>query len=312
MAQTGEIAQRWIARAVGRECRQRAAHVFMASFFLPPRKRVAVQGVGAFVNMLEEALDVSPSGGGGGVCASGSELEGRVGMVRERLERMYEGEVCRPDDGGRAEDAVIAVVSGAMGRYQIPKSWFFDLVEALAVRARVLRIATWNSLERYLRGKGGSVGLIMSGILGVTNSEAQERAVEMGMAVELTRVLRDLKKEAERNRVLLPLEDLIRFKYSEKELMRGEANERFGQLMKFEAERAREMYRTGAEGIRWVGGDGSRLAAATMGVLYSGLLRVMERRGFDVFGSEIKLSAGQRARRVVDAWRLAKGGRVSF
>ena len=102
MARTGEIAQRWIARAVGRECRERRGYVYMASFFLPPRKRVAVQGVGAFVNMLEEAMDISPGGGsGGGACASGSELEGRVGMVRERLERMYEGEVCRPELGGR-------------------------------------------------------------------------------------------------------------------------------------------------------------------------------------------------------------------
>jgi len=285
----------------------------MASFFLAPRKRVAVQGMGAFVKMLEEAMDVSPGGGGGGgACASGSELEGRVGMVRERLERMYEGEICRPEMGGRGEDAVIAVVSAAVKRYQIPREWFSDLVEALAMRARVLRIATWSSLERYLRGKGGSAGLIMSAILGLTHSEAQERAVEMGMAVELTRVLRDLKKETERNRVLLPLEDLIRFKYSEKELMRGEVNERFAELMKVEVQRAREMYRNGAEGIRWVGGDGSRLAAATMGVLYSGLLKVMERRGFDVFGAEIKLSAGQRARRVVDAWRLARGGKVNF
>src|SRR2546423_615176 len=154
------------------------------------------------------------------------------------------------------------------------------------------------------------VGLMMSAVLGVSNTDARERAVEMGMAVELTRVLRDLKKEGERNRVLLPLEDLIRFKYSEKQLMRGEVNERFGELMKFEVERARELYRVGAEGIRWVGGDGSRLAAATMGVLYSGLLRVMERRGFEVFSSEVKLSAGQRARRMVDAWRLARGGKA--
>src|SRR5882724_10220789 len=100
MAQVGEISERWVARAVGRECRERARNVYMASFFLPPRKRMAVQSVGAFVKMLEEAMDVPAGGaGGGGACASGSELEGRVGMVRERLERMYGGEVCRPEIG---------------------------------------------------------------------------------------------------------------------------------------------------------------------------------------------------------------------
>jgi len=58
MAQTGEISDRWLARAVGRECRERAAHIYMASFFLPPRKRLAAQGMRAFVKLLEEAMDV--------------------------------------------------------------------------------------------------------------------------------------------------------------------------------------------------------------------------------------------------------------
>ena len=311
MAQASKIKDRWIARAVGRECREHARNVYMASFFLPGRKRLAVQAVGAFVHMLEEALDVGAAGGSlGGACASGGELEGRVGMVLERLERMYGGEVCGPQIGSRAEDAVIAVMSGAIARYQIPKQWFLDLVEALRVRATKLRWGTWASLQGYLRGRGGSVALIMSAILGVTRSEAQERAVEMGMAVELTRILRDLKKDAERNRIFLPLEDLIRFRYSERELMRGVVNDNFVELMRFEIERARGMYRAAAEGIGWVGGDGSRLGAAAMAVLYSGTLRAIERRGYDVFGGEVKLSAGQRARRLVDAWRLARGSRV--
>jgi phytoene synthase len=282
----------------------------MASYFLPPRKRVAVQAVGAFVKMLEEALDVAASPGGGGACASGSELEQRARLVLERLDRMYGGEFCLPEIGSRGEDAVIAVMVGAIERYQIPREWFLDLVEALKLRATKMRWATWGSLEKYLRGRGGSNALIMSAILGVTHSDAQERAVEMGMAVELTRVLRDLKKDIHRNRILLPLEDLIRFRYSEKELMGGVVNEGFVKIMKFEMERARVMYRSAAEGIAWVGGDGSRLAAASMAVFYSGILRAIERRGFDVFSGEVKLNAGQRARRMVDAWRLARGGRV--
>jgi 15-cis-phytoene synthase len=312
MAHISETTERWIARAVGREANQHAHNVYMASFFLPPRKRVAVQALGAFVHMLEEALEVTPSpAGGGGACASGSEIDGRVGMVLERLERMYGGEICRPEVSGQAADAVIAVMSGAMIRYQMPREWFLALVETMKLRATKLRWATWSSLEKYLRGKGGSVALIMSAILGVTHSDAQERATEMGMAVELTRVLRDLKRDAQKNRILLPLEDLNRFKYSEKELMRGVLSPSFVELMKHQIERARQMYRSAAEGIAWVGGDGSRLAAASMTVLYSGILRAIERRGFDVFSGEVKLTAGQRARRMVDAWKLARGGKAT-
>jgi phytoene/squalene synthetase len=119
----------------------------MASFFLPARKRVAVQAAGAFLHMLEEALDVTPAAGAAvGACASGSEIEGRVGMVRERLERMEAGEICPPEVGGRAEDAVIHVMSAAMRSYPIPKEWFLDFVEALKLRAGKLRWATWSSL----------------------------------------------------------------------------------------------------------------------------------------------------------------------
>src|SRR5437016_10812012 len=122
-------------------------------------------------------------------------------------------------------------MSGAMARYQIPKEWFLDLVGALKLGATKLRWATWKSLESYLRGRGGSAASIISAILGVTRSEGQEKAVEMGMAIELTRILRDLKKDAARNRVLLPLEDLIRFKYSEKDLFRGVVNEQWTDLV---------------------------------------------------------------------------------
>jgi len=310
MAQAGENVQRWLERAVGGLCREHAGNIYMASFFLPRRKRLAVQAAGACVHMLEEALDVSSTTAAGGGCAPGGELEARVAMVRERLDRMYAGEICLPEIGGRAEDAVVAAMSGAMARYQIPKEWFLDLVEGMRLRATKLRWATWKSLESYLRGRGGSAASIISAILGVTRSEAQEKAVEMGMAIELTRILRDLKRDAARSRILLPLEDLIRFKYSEKDLLRGVVNERWTDLMKFEIGRARELYRNAAEGIVWIGGDGSRLAAASMTVLYSGILRSIERRGYDVFGGEIKLTAAQRARGVVDAWRLARGGKV--
>ncbi|HEV8606668.1 MAG TPA: phytoene/squalene synthase family protein [Tepidisphaeraceae bacterium] len=298
---------RWVARAVGGECREQARNVYLASFFLPARKRVAVQAVGAFVHMLEEALDVEGRPGAmEGACASGSDLEGRVGLVSERLASMYGGEICPPSVGGEASQAVIHVVAGAIGRYQIPKEWFLELVEGLKTAATALRFATWAALERYLRRRGGSVGLILSAMLGLTDSDGQERAVELGMAVELTRILRDLKRDGERNRIFLPLEDLIRFRYGEKELRGSLVNERFRELMRFEVERARGLYRSGAAGICWVGGDGSRLAAATMAVLYGGLLRGMERRGYDVFGGEMKLNAGQRMRRMVDAWRLAR------
>jgi 15-cis-phytoene synthase len=311
MAQTSETTNRWLAQAVGRHCRQNAANIYMASFFLPPRKRLALQAVGSFLHLLREALDVAPAAGGGGGCASGGELEARLTLVVDRLEVMYAGQICPPEIGARPEDAVIAAASAAIARYEIPKQWFSDLLAGLKTRATKLRYATWISLEKNLRETGGSSALIISAILGVTSSDVHEHALNMGTAIELTCLLRDLKNDAQNNRILLPLEDLIRFRYSEKDLLAGVVNDNFIQLIKFQLERARNLYRNGAAAIPWLGGDGSRLCAATLAVLYSGLLRLIERKNFDVFTKQLKLTTPQRARRMVDAFRLARNAKIA-
>ncbi len=305
--------ERWITRAVGRYCREHARNLFIASFFLPPRKRVAMQAVGGFVRMLEEVftkgIEITPAAAtssAGSACSSGSDLDRRMQMVRERLDGIYAGDLSPPAEGGDPEHAVIHILAGAIQRYQIAQQWFINLAEATRSKVSTLRWATWSSLSRNLSRGGGSVGLILSAIFGATGSEAQEHAVQMGVAVELTRILRDLKMNAAQKRVLLPLEDLARFRYSDRELAAGVVNENFRALMRFQIERARELYRAGAEGICWLGGDGSKLAAASVAVLYSGVLRQIERNDYDVFSHPIRLSGAQRLRRMADAWRLAR------
>src|SRR5688572_11828283 len=202
--------ERWIARAVGRYCSAHSRNIYIASFFLPPRKRVAMQAVGGFVHMIEEALtqgvEVAPGaaavgGAAASACASGSGIEGRMQMVRERIEGMYGGNACEPREGGEPEHAVIWVLCGAIARYQIPQAWLMELAEGMKEGVTRLRWATWGSLRRHFEARGGAVGLILSAIFGVTNGDAQERAREMGVAVELTRLLRDLKRDAAENRV---------------------------------------------------------------------------------------------------------------
>src|SRR5688572_4169145 len=109
----------WVGRAVGRLARQHCRNLYIASFFLPPRKRVAAAAVGAFVHMLEDALADVGAGSPrpalpNSACSSGSDLDQRMQMVRERIDSMYRGEVCPPSEGGPAENAVIAVLAKAI------------------------------------------------------------------------------------------------------------------------------------------------------------------------------------------------------
>jgi phytoene synthase len=170
----------------------------------------------------------------------------------------------------------------------------------------VRRYATWASLERYCYHSAGVLGLIMGCVLGLTHSDAGRHAVMLGNAMRLTDILRDLNADRDRGRVYLPLEDLARFRYSERDLSNGVANGPFRELMRFEIARARQLYREGAEGLCWVAGDGSRLAASALVVAHAGILDAIERQRYDVFTRRAGLTTAQKFRSLPVAWRLAR------
>ena len=168
-----------------------------------------------------------------------SDLDHRVALFQDRLNELYDARLELPLPQFRSEEQhALHAASIAVRRYQIPRQHFLDLAEARRRGLGVKRYATWNALEKHCQGVGGSVALILSGVLGLTNSGAALQAVRMGIAFRLTAILRDLKTDWSRGRLYLPLEDLVRFGYSEKDLARGTVNDAFVGLMKFEVARA--------------------------------------------------------------------------
>lgn len=234
-------------------------------------------------------------------------LESRLAMLRDRLDEIYEDRLELPavDSRSQQQHALFAF-SETVRRYEIPRQYFLDLAEGCRMDLTVKRYQTWEGLETYCYHVAGVVGLIMSCVLGLTNSGAFEQAITMGNAMQLTNILRDIQEDWERGRVYLPLEDLVRFGYSEAELARGVVNEKFRDLMRFEISRARQLYRGGAEGLCWLAGDGSRLTASAMAVIYSGILDAIERQDYDVFSKRAHLTTAQKFRRLPAAWRLAR------
>ncbi|MGH7215337.1 MAG: phytoene/squalene synthase family protein, partial [Tepidisphaeraceae bacterium] len=190
--------------------------------------------------------------------------------------------------------------------YEIPRQHFLDLAAGCAMDLTVSRYATWSALERYCHHVDGTVGLIMGCVFGLRHSDASKQAVKMGVAMQLTNILRDIREDRDRGRIYLPLEDMVRFRYTERDLAAGVVNDAFRDLMRFEIARARALYREAAEGLCWLADDGSRLTASTMAVLSSGLLDAIERQGYDVFARRAGLTTGQKLRRLPKAWRLAR------
>lgn len=247
------------------------------------------------------------AGESGGGCCTPSSVDQRLSLFRDCLDALYGSGVELPASESRsAEQHVLHAFALSARRYEIPKHYFLEWADGFRADLCVSRYATWKSLERYCRRSGGAGGLIASAVLGLTHSDASAYAVVAGSATRFTRILCDLQVDAAAGRVYLPLEDLVSFRYAERDLAAGTVNEGFRKLMRFEVARARRLYREAAEGLCWVAGDGSRLAAATVLTWQRGLLDVIERRGYDVFSRRPVLTKGERLRLLPAAWRLAR------
>jgi phytoene synthase len=234
-------------------------------------------------------------------------MDARVALLRERLEEIYDGrlELPRPESRSEPQHALHAFAR-SVRRYEVPRQHFVDLAEALRRDQVVARYATWTSLERHCQQTAGSVALALSAVFGVTHSGAGDYALKLAAAMRLTAILRDLKADRDRGTVYLPLEDLARFRYSERDLAQSTVNENFRALVRFEIGRARQLFRDGAEGLCWLGDDGSRLAVSVLTATAAALLDAIERRGCDVFTRTPVLSAGQKLRRLPVAWSLSR------
>jgi phytoene synthase len=293
-------------------CRKHAKSFFFASAFLPIPKRHAAYAIYAFCRLLDDAIDqpdvkpTTPSTVGAACCSTNS-LDQTLSLFRERLDDIYQHRLSLPLPEFRDESQhALYAFAKTVHQYQIPQSYFNDLAEGCRMDITISRYATWTSLEKYCYRVAGVVGLIMSCVFGVSHSDAGKHAVQLGNAMQLTNILRDVKDDWARGRLYLPLEDLARFKVSQADVAIGKVTDGFRELMKFEIARARELYRQGAEGLCWLAGDGSRLTASAMAVIYSGILTKIEHQNYDVFSDRAHLTVGQKLSRIAPAWRLSR------
>jgi phytoene synthase len=273
------------ARAI---CKRHARTFYFASVFLPRPKREAAYAVYAFCRLLDDAADTG----------------GDLFIYDRALDAAYAGGSA--EVGSELERRALVAFGETVRRYDIPKRYFDDLAAGCRMDLTVNRYATWDDLRGYCYHVAGVVGLIMCRIFGLAEPAAQRRAVVMGEAMQLTNILRDVGEDRSLGRIYLPGEDLTRFGYTETDLMAGLVNEPFRQLMRFEVDRARSLYRDGAAGLVALPDDGSRFTASAMGVIYAGILGAIERQRYDVFARRARLTTVQKLLRLPAARRVAR------
>ena len=236
---------------------------FYYSFLvLPPRQRRAIIAVWDVCRAIDDAVDEQPSGGAEAVA-----------FWRAEIDRVFSGVSPETEQGRSLQPFVVP--------FELPKQAFLDVIDGVAMDLHTTRYRTFDELLEYCKRVASAVGLICVNIFDCRGPQANEYAVQLGIALQLTNILRDVKDDWNKGRVYLPLEDLERFGCTEADIATGAMSPRLRALLAFECERAHAYY---ARALASRPAAGRRLMAAEiMRAVYFETLRRIERYDFDVF-----------------------------
>ena len=257
---------------------------FYYSFLvLPADQRRAIIAVWDFCRAVDDAVDEQ---------AVDAARESVV-FWREELARCYAGEAPRTPQAARLQPFVEA--------FDLPRQAFEDVIDGVAMDLDTHRYQTFAALCEYCRRVASAVGLICIRIFGCTSDRAREYALHLGVALQLTNIIRDIRTDLDRGRVYLPLEDLARFGCTIDDLAAGVVTPRVRNLLTFECTRAREYYQRAVAARP--DEDRRRLVAAEiMRAVYFRTLERIEQSGYDVFGARTRVPRPQQALIALRQW----------
>jgi phytoene synthase len=270
---------------------RRTAHNFRFSFLtLPYEKRRAMDALYAFNRITDDLGDdptVSLDLRRAQLAAWRSTISAALGTpphdVRtEDLPRT--AEVATLD----RHPAVMAVVD-MVARNHIPHEYLYAVIDGVEMDLHPMSIQSFSDLEQYCYRVAGAVGLCCIHVWGFRDEQARSLAVDCGLALQLTNILRDLGEDASLGRTYLPAEDLQRFSYTVDDLRQNVIDDRFRSLMKFQVDRAWSYYARGEQLFRYLDPCGKPILRAMLDI-YGGILKEIERRQFDVFARRISLA----------------------
>ena len=285
-------------RNLRRELEKTVQSNFFYSFlFLPKPKRDAIIDVYAFCRAIDDIVDDIVEKSNGPQAFSQAQVE--LNRWREELDNLYAGDPTMP---------IAEKLQRVLERFPMPKEYFKEMINGCEMDLLRNRYETFDELYQYCYRVAAITGLMCIEIFTYRSLSAKDYAVNLGIALQLTNILRDLKEDAARGRVYLPQEDLRRFGYSEDDLASGKINDNFRKLMKFECERARGYYQVAANCLAEEDRP-TMTAAVTMGKIYHRLLEQIEQVDYDVFNHRIRLHRPERFLIALSEWAKATGRR---
>jgi phytoene synthase len=259
----------------------------LASGLLPPEKRQAVRALYAFCRRADDFVD-RPAG------------DAQALLAGWRIASL----AAHPDP----EDPVALAWSDTRRRYRIPGSYVEQFLDGVARDLAPTRYATFANLAQYAYGVASTVGLMVAHIIGFAGPQAIPYAVRLGVALQVTNILRDVGEDWRNGRLYLPLAELAAYGLDESDVGAGRVDDRWRAFMAFQVARNHALYEQAMPGIAMLDGDG-RKAIAAAAVLYRGILDDIKAHDADVFSRRAHVGIFGRLRRVPAVWLAVRGGR---
>lgn len=260
--------------------RRHSRTFWTASRFLPTDKRDAMRSLYAFCRRADDIVD-------------GADPDAAGALVRWR-ERTS---VFNPP----ADDLIAVAWADTRARFRVPQRYAEQLIEGVGRDLHQRRYGTFTELAAYAYGVASTVGLMTMYIIGFSGDEALPYAIKLGVALQLTNILRDVHEDWLANRIYLPLDELVAYGLTQTDLVAGRVDERWRAFMRFQIARTRRLYAEAWPGIALLHRDG-RFAVAAAADLYRAILDDIEAHNYDVFQRRACVSTWGKLRRLPGIW----------
>jgi phytoene synthase len=251
----------------------RVTNFYYAFIFLPKEKRVAIEAVYAFARRGDDVVD---SG------MDPADAKAALDRYRQSLD------ACYTHDMSQLDSPELRALAVAIQRFKIPRQPFEDLILGLEMDLAGARYETFQELSLYCYRVASTIGLICIEIFEYQNPRTRDYAVNLGKALQMVNILRDIQADAQRGRTYLPQEDLDRFGVRPSQLLAGTHNDAFIELMQFEYDRAVNFFNEARRALSPEDRK-SMKAAEIMASIYWGILKRIQKRSYNVFGERVRV-----------------------
>ena len=271
---------------------------YYAFLMLPPARRNAIVAVWDFCRAVDDAVDEAVPAGEPVTEEVRTRAGAELAQWREEIRRCFEGgEPATPQ--GRALMPFVA-------QFDLPRVPLEDVIDGVEMDLHHDRYETFEDLVEYCRRVASAVGLVCIRLFGCTDEAARDYAINLGLALQVTNIIRDVGTDLARGRVYLPQQDMARFGVTDADLAAGRVTEPVRQLLAFECGRARDYFARASRALP--ASEARRLvAAAIMGAIYFEILRRIERGGYDVFSATIRVPRAYRLVLALTTWARTLG-----